>query len=127
MTMNARSMLLVPLAALGAGCSTPGAIFVTKSSLAIADIDSTPAEMSIAMHRVEGFIAPRNRNGDTPPVLAHIKSNRAYMYPEIQQVYATGTAAERLAGDFESNNSQCNNCGGEDRKKITPVLFTTST
>ena len=123
--MNARSILLMTLAALAAGCGTPGAIFVTKSSLAIADFDSTPAEMSIAMHRVEGFIAPRNRNGDTPPVLAHIRSNRAYMYPEVEQVYATGTAAERLAGDFESNNSECDNCDGE--RKVTPVVFTTST
>jgi hypothetical protein len=125
--MNARPILLVPLAALLAGCGSPGAIFVTKSSLAVADVDSTPAEMSIAMHRVEGFIAPRNRNGNTPPVLAHINSNRAYLYPEVQQVYATGTAAERLAGDFESNNSECENCEGEDGKKVTPVVFTTST
>jgi hypothetical protein len=125
MTMNARPSLLIPLAALLAGCGSPGAIFVTKSSLAIADIDSTPAEMSIAMHRVEGFVAPRNRNGNTPPVLAHINSNRAYLYPQVEQVYATGTAAERLAGDFESNNSECENCGRD--KKVTPVVFTTST
>jgi hypothetical protein len=131
-TMNARQRLLVPLAAMvAAGCSTPGAIFVTKTSLAVADFDSTPGEMTVAMHRVEGFIAPRNENGNTPPVLAHLQSNRAYWYPEVQQVYATGTAAERLAGDFKSNNSDCTTCKKKNETQatpvITPVIFTTST
>ena len=119
--------LLVAL--LTAGCGTPGAIFVTKSSLAIADIDSTPAEMTIAMHRVEGFIAPRNTNGNTPPVLAHITSNRDMLAPEVKQVYATGTAAERIAGDFRSNNSECKDCVDEIRKDktVSPVVFSTST
>ena len=45
--MNAGPLvpLLIPLAALLAGCGTPGAVFVTKTSLAIADLDSTPAEV----------------------------------------------------------------------------------
>jgi len=148
--MNARHVLFVPLAALLAGCGTPGAIFVTKTSLAIADIDSTPAEMTFAMHRVEGFIAPRNLNGNTPPVLAHITSNRDLREPEVRQVYATGTAAERLAGDYDSNNSECDICkkreeeakalkmGAQPLKTaapqgkakdadVSPVIFTTST
>lgn len=126
--MNVTLTLLALMAALlAAGCSTPGAVFVTKTSLALADVDSTPAEMTVAMHRVEGFIAPRNDNGNTPPVLAHLQSNRAYWYPEVQQVYATGTAAERLAGDFKSNNSECTNCKRKDGKDVTPVIFTTST
>lgn len=155
--MNAGPLvpLLIPLAALLAGCGTPGAVFVTKTSLAIADLDSTPAEMTFAMHRVEGFIAPRNQNGNTPPVLAHIQSNRELWEPEVRQVYATGTAAERLAGDFDSNNSECDICKKEppasdaaeqkkiDNKKegekeaakqaaerapkVSPVVFTTST
>jgi hypothetical protein len=149
-------MLLVPLAALAAGCGTPGAVFVTKTSLAIADVDSTPAELTVAMHRVEGFIAPRNQNGNTPPVLAHIRSNRDLVRPEVKQVYATGTAAERLAGDFHSNNSDCDDCtddpsaqgrenaptrpaqeekevqeerdpGAPREKRVSPVIFTTST
>jgi len=131
--MNVRTTLLVLVAGPLAGCSTPGAIFVTKTSLAFADVDSTPGEITVAMHRVEGFIAPRNENGNTPPVLAHLQSNRAYLYPEIRQVYATGTAAERLAGDFKSNNSECTTCKRKDDKdvtsvkEVTPVIFTTST
>jgi len=119
---------LIPLVALlTGGCGTPGAIFVTKSSLAVADIDSTPAEMTIAMHRVEGFIAPRNTNGNTPPVLAHITSNRDMLAPEVKQVYATGTAAERIAGDFRSNNSECKDCMDDKDKTVSPVVFSTST
>jgi len=108
--MNAQRMLAPLAATLVAGCQTPGAVFVTKSSLAIADFDGTPAEMTVAMHRVEGFIAPRNQNGNTPPVLAHIQSNRDLWNPEVMQVYATGTAAERIAGDYKSNNSDCDTC-----------------
>jgi hypothetical protein len=108
--MKAQRMLAPLAAALVTGCQTPGAVFVTKSSLAIADIDGTPAEMTVAMHRVEGFIAPRNQNGNTPPVLAHIQSNRDMWNPEVVQVYATGTAAERIAGDYKSNNSECDSC-----------------
>lgn len=128
--MNATQRLLVPLAAaLAAGCQSPGAVFVTKSSLAIADIDSTPAEMTVAMHRVEGFIAPRNQNGNTPPVLAHITSNRDLLSPEVTQVYATGTAAERIAGDFKNDNSECDSCReSQDAAMYTsPVIFATST
>jgi hypothetical protein len=150
--MNARPLvpLLIPLGALLAGCGSPGAIFVTKTSLAIADIDSTPAEMTFAMHRVEGFIAPRNQNGNTPPVLAHITSNRDLKDPEVRQVYATGTAAERLAGDYDSNNSECDICKKRQQQAmalktslqeaapppqppqaaepdVSPVIFTTST
>jgi len=109
---------------LAAGCANEGAIFVTKSSLSIFDVDSTPPEATIALQRVEGFIAPRNRNGDTPPVLAHLQANRAFFSPEVQQVYATGTAAERLAGDAESDNSSCETCTTETKQ---PVTFATST
>jgi hypothetical protein len=101
--------------------------------------------MTIAMHRVEGFIAPRNQNGNTPPVLAHITSNRDLWNPEVMQVYATGTAAERLAGDYKSNNSECGSCDAEPgtaleapydqqqeaaekpRNRSSPVVFSTST
>lgn len=125
--MKARLALLIPLGALAAGCSSPGAIFVTKSSLAIADLDSTPKEFTMAMHRVEGFIAPRNQNGNTPPVLAHITSNRELVNPEVQQVYATGTAAERLSGDYKSNNSECDSDQCKKEENVSPVVFTTST
>jgi hypothetical protein len=117
--------LLLPLVVLTAGCTTDGAVFVTKTSLSIADLDATPPEATLGMHRIEGFIAPRNRNGNTPPVLAHLQSNRDFFTPNVQQVYATGTAAERLADDFKSENSECKNCS--EKSEGRPITFATST
>ena len=113
--------LLLPLAA----CTTDGAVFVTKTSLSFTDVDATPPEATVGLHRVEGFIAPRNRNGDAPPVLAHLQSNRAFFQPNVQQVYATGTAAERLADEQQKDNSNCTNCSVENEGR--PITFATST
>lgn len=124
--MNTAQRLLVPLLLpAAAACTTDGAVFVTKTSLSFADVDATPPEATAGLHRVEGFIAPRNRNGDTPPVLAHLQSNRAFFTPNVQQVYATGTAAERLADDTDSNNSNCAQC--TDQTEGRPITFATST
>lgn len=114
--------MLLPLAA---ACTTDGAVFVTKTSLSFTDVDATPPEATLGLHRVEGFIAPRNRNGDAPPVLAHLQSNRAFFQPNIQQVYATGTAAERLADETEKDNSDCASCTAETEGR--PITFATST
>jgi len=126
--MNTAQRLLVPLLIpLASGCATEGAVFVTKTSLALVDVDGTPPEATIGVNRVEGFIAPRNRNGDTPPVLAHLQSDRALLQPNVQQVYATGTAAERLAGKEDGRSSDCSavDCPGETEGK--PLIFATST
>ncbi len=123
MTYGKSTIAILFVASTITGCST-GALFVTKTSIAVADIDSTPASASIAYDRTEGYIAPRNKNGDVAPVLAHIQSDGLIVSPDIQQIYATGTAAERLAGDGTSNNSTCTNCG--DSTKY-PVSFITST
>jgi hypothetical protein len=124
--MNTARRMLVPLLLpLAAACTTDGAVFVTKTSLSFADVDATPPEATVGLHRVEGFIAPRNRNGDTPPVLAHLQSNREFFAPNVQQVYATGTAAERLADDNQSDNSNCTAC--VDASEGRPITFATST
>ena len=125
-TVNTAQRLLVPLLLpLAAACTTDGAVFVTKTSLSFADLDATPPEATVGLHRVEGFIAPRNRNGDLPPVLAHLQSNRAFFKPNVQQVYATGTAAERLADEKIKDNSNCEACTTENEGR--PITFATST
>lgn len=119
---------LVPIAALlAAGCATEGAVFVTKTSLSLVDLDSTPAEVTFGVNRIEGFIAPRNRNGDSPPVLAHLQSDRGLLQPNIQQVYATGTAAERLAGDPNGSSSNCSETECSEPTEGKPLIFSTST
>jgi hypothetical protein len=120
----ARGIGLLSLLALS-GCASDTAIFVTKSSLSIVDVDTTPPEISLAYHRIEGFIAPRNQNGDAPPVLANLKSDGTLLTPMVQQVYATGSAAETLAGHSPANNSTCSNC--KESTASGSVFFTTST
>lgn len=79
------------------GCST-SAMFVTKTSMSIMDVDSTPPSASIAYDRVEGFIGPLNDDGSLPPVVARIESDGRVLNPRIQQVYATGDAALAITG-----------------------------
>lgn len=118
----------LPLVPLAVGCSSPGAVFVTKTSLSFVDVDGTPAEATLGVNRVEGFIAPRNRKGDTPPVLAHLQSDRGWFEPSVQQVYATGTAALRLADPSGRENVGCGEKGCvEDDKTGAPLTFMTST
>jgi hypothetical protein len=78
-------------------CST-GAMFVTKTSMSIMDVDSTPPGASIAYDRVEGFIGPLNDDGTLPSVVARIESDGRVLNPRIQQVYATGDAALAITG-----------------------------
>jgi len=91
---------LALLAALAlAGCSTNGAVFFTKTSVSVAEVDSTPPEVNIGFHRIEGAILPRNDDGNVPSVLAHMQSNREILAPELKHVYATGDAALNLVRD----------------------------
>jgi len=61
----------------GGGCATGAdrAVFVTKTSVSILDIDSTPPGLSIAYDRVEGFIGPAYQSGGAPPVVGIMKSD----------------------------------------------------
>lgn len=78
------------------GCATDGAIFFTKTSVSVAEVDGTPPEANVGFHRIEGVILPRNPDGSVPSVLAHVRSNRDFLNPQIKHVYATGEAALNL-------------------------------
>lgn len=76
-----------------AGCATEDAVFVTKSSISVLDVDGTPGSVSFAYDRVEGFIGPNYANGAVPPVVASIQTDGKIINPKIKQLYATGDAA----------------------------------
>jgi len=77
------------------GCSTVNeAVFVTKTSISVAEIDTTPSELSFGYQRVEGFYGPNYENGAVPPVVAFLSSNGEIFNPQIKQIYATGDAAK---------------------------------
>lgn len=112
-TSNALKLFL-PLAALAftiACTTTDEVVFVTKSSLSIAEIETTPPEISLGYSRVEGYLAPAYENGALPPVLSSIRSDGSLFAPEIQQLYATGEAANLVASgaasyDYSDDDSE---------------------
>ena len=95
-----RSSIAIVLLAFGlSGCVSPNttALFVTKTSLGL-DVDMTPATASIAYDRKEGYLGPRYENGAVPPVIASVSTNGNLLGRDVKQYYATGNAANLLAG-----------------------------
>lgn len=97
-----RHLPLVPALLTGlvlAGCASPTthATFVTKTSLAVLDVDTAPAGMSVAYDRVEGYIGPRLEDGSVLPVTGYIDTDGGILVRKIRQVYATGRAAEHVS------------------------------
>jgi hypothetical protein len=83
-----------------AGCAArdQNVIFVTKTSLGI-DVEPSTSSGGFAYDRVEGYSAPRFEGKLVPPVYANFENNGGTLIsPKIKQIFATGKAAERLAG-----------------------------
>lgn len=80
-----------------AGCASVDthATFVTKTSLALLDVDSAPSGVSFGYQRTEGYLGPRLKDGSAVPVAGFIRSNGDLLGRSLQQVYATGCAADR--------------------------------
>jgi hypothetical protein len=103
------------------GCSTTDqAVFVTKTSLTVLDADTSPPALSIAYDRTEGFYGPAYENGAAAPVTAILQSNGNLLAPQVRQLYATGHAAEIVAGRAPAERAEL---GGRKR----PMFFGTQT
>lgn len=113
-----------------AGCSTTDAVFVTKTSISVIDIDSTPASVSFAYDRVEGFFGPNYENGSAPSAVASIRTNGDIISPTIKQVYATGEAAN-IVVDENAKTYPPGGDGKSDSDRLIgekkPFMFGTST
>lgn len=112
------------------GCSTVDkAVFVTKTSISVLDVDSTPSEVSFAYDRTEGFIGPNYQNGSVPSVVGSFRSSGEIFNPKIKQVYATGEAANLVV----DGNAQRYQEGDQDKLKTNSkedkktLFFGTST
>jgi hypothetical protein len=94
--MSHRPIAILTLASLVlAGCAQADrVVFVTDTSLGI-NADRSPATVSVAYDRIEGYVAPRYGNGVLPPVVASINLGGTIFAPTISQTYATGLAAVR--------------------------------
>lgn len=122
-----KSAIVLILSCLTAACTTTDkVVFVTKSSLSIADVETTPAEITVGYDRVEGYFAPVYSNGALPPVVSSIKTDGGLFAPKVQQLYATGEAAN-LVVDEASTYSE----NTDDEKELTGsklgMFFGTST
>lgn len=120
--MNRTWMSLAPVLLL-AGCATHYASFVTKTSLAVLDLDTTPVEASIAFGRTEGYVGPRFDDGTVYPVTGFINASGSALNRETQQVFAGGSAAVLVLRG--TPKILANKCGdGRDRP---PLFLATST
>lgn len=81
-------------ALLQAGCAnTDRATFVTKTSLALFDADTAPGELSFGLHRFEGYVGPRLKDGSVYPVVGFFATDGQLLDRAIWQVFAGGDAA----------------------------------
>jgi hypothetical protein len=123
--MKTTLALLLATAAL-AGCMSTSqyATFVTKTSLSIVDVDTTPPGLSLAFDRVEGYVGPRFDDGTVYPVAGYLRTKGSGLFRETQQVYAGGHAA-RLALSETSTNGGGAACS--DGAENPAMIFATGT
>lgn len=116
---------LVAAALLGlAGCATKDAVFVTKTSFSVLDVDATPAGVSVAHDRVEGYFGPRFDDGNVYPVTGYFHANGTGLAREVQQVFAGGEAATVVLG-ATPGTPRPDTCG--DTRDHPPLLLATGT
>jgi len=107
------------------GCATKDAVFLTKTSFSVLDVDATPAGISVAHDRVEGYFGPRFDNGYVYPVTGYFYANGSGLTREVQQVFAGGEAASVVLGAAPETQTQETGCG--DARDNPPLLFATGT
>jgi len=102
-----------------AGCASPSetAIFVTKTSFSLVDVDTAPAGVSVAYDRVEGYAGPRYNNGEVFPVVSSFETRGRLFDREIRSIYATGEAAN-IVTTLDNSGKKAENARQEDKKPM---------
>lgn len=121
---RAAAVLLAALSVSLAGCATQNAVFVTKTSLSVVDIDTTPASVSFAHDRVEGYFGPRFNNGQVYPVTGYYYAEGSGLTRNVRQVFAGGAAAT-IVLEKTPTPAAVASCG--DGRNHPPLLFVTGT
>lgn len=123
--MKMNRFILIILSSLLFGCATSEkAVFVTSTSLSIAEGELAPAGLSVGYKRVDGYIGPNNADGSAPPVIAVVQTDGKVINPKIRQLYATGNAALVASGEPKSSIGQVK---GADKDERDVMMFGTST
>jgi len=123
MKMNRTFAIAVLITCTSACTTTDKVVFVTKSSLSIVDVESTSAQITVGYDRVEGYFAPAYSNGALPPVVSSIKTDGGLFAPKIQQLYATGQAANLVVSDKKYVSDENDELKGDKKG----MFFGTST
>jgi hypothetical protein len=121
--MKLRVATVVFAAALAA-CGTQNAVFITKTSISVLDVDATPSSASIAHDRTEGYFGPRFEDGSVYPVTGYFNTTGAGLTRKVKQVFAGGEAATVVLG--ANVNSRPPKPCNDDRNE-PPLLFATGT
>jgi hypothetical protein len=129
------SVLLV--AGLSACAIKDNAVFVTKTSFTLVDLDSTASSISIGYDRQEGYAGPRLADGSVFPVAGYIALSGKGFERDVAQVFAAGKAArivtssdgsDKAAGATGGNSNAAKSTVAQDPKAGVPsadakVLF----
>lgn len=94
---SAAILVLLP----GIGCQYTDRLTFTTSTELAASADPATGQLNIGYDRSEMVIAPNNpATGDMPSVVASLKSNGSPFSPRVEQVFATGKAADAAANSI---------------------------
>jgi hypothetical protein len=118
-------ILLLAASVMLAGCATQNAVFVTKTSLSVVDVDTSPVSATIAYDRTEGYIGPRLEDGKVYPVAGYLHTDGGTMARNTQQVFAGGRAAVLVSGGTPDAQVTTTTCG--DNRANPPLIFATGT
>lgn len=119
-----KTLLLLAGALLLGGCATRNyATFVTKTSISVLDVDTAPAEASIAFSRTEGYKGPRFEDGTVYPVVGYLETSGAALTRSTVQVFAGGGAADIVVGKAASTTLRT--CS--DQEQLPPLFLATGT
>ena len=124
-----RPAIVVLALTLGA-CASPreNAIFVTKTSLSVIDMESMPVSVTVAFDRTEGYIGPRFNDGNIYPVVGYLEATGRGLSRDVKQTYATGCAARMLTKPEAPKAPECNHdVPPAPQEKLPVMFFATST
>ncbi len=124
-----RPAIVVLALTLGA-CASPreNAIFVTKTSLSVIDMESMPVSVTVAFDRTEGYIGPRFNDGNIYPVVGYLEATGRGLSRDVKQTYATGCAARMLTKPEAPKAPECNHdVRPVPQEKLPVMFFATST
>lgn len=126
-TETYRPAIVVLALTLGA-CASPreNAIFVTKTSLSVIDMESMPVSVTVAFDRTEGYIGPRFNNGKVYPVVGYLEATGRGLSRDVKQTYATGCAAKMLTKQEAPKAPDCNHNAPpatQEKQPEQPVMF----